>query len=177
MNTEDYKQQLISLLPVGGIWPSPQVVNNLTKLLDAMAEELARIDGRIQNLVDEAFPNTALEMITDWERNTGLPFTCTGALETLQQRRAAILSVLTVERSLSASYYIELASRLGFDITIAETAAYTWEVTAAIDENAVYFRAGQSSAGQPLIQTSNNLLECVMQLLKPAHTVVTFNYI
>lgn len=177
MNTDDYKNQLIALLPVGGIWPSPQVVNNLTQLLDALAEELARIDGRIQNLVNEVFPNTTVEMITDWERNTGLPFKCTGALETLQQRRAAILSVLTIERSLSAMYYIELASRLGFDITIDETAAYTWQVTAAVDENAVYFRAGQSAAGDPLIQTLNNLLECVMQLLKPAHTVVTFNYI
>lgn len=177
MNKDDYKNQLIALLPVGGIWPSPQVVNNLTQLLDALAEELARIDGRAENLMSETFPNTTVEMIADWERNTGLPFDCTGALETLQQRRAAILSVLTIERSLSAVYYIELASRLGFEITIEETAPYTWQVTSAIDENAVYFRAGESVAGDPLIQTLNNLLECVMQLLKPAHTVVTFNYI
>ncbi len=177
MDTDDYKNLFIALLPPGGIWPSPQVVNYLTQLLVAQAEEVTRIEGRAQNLLNEAFASTALEMLEDWESDAGLPFSCTGQLETLSQRRNAIMGVLTIERSLSKTFYINLASRLGFDITIDETAAYTWQVTAAVDANAVYFSAGRSAAGDPLIQTLNNLLECVMQLLKPAHTVVTFNYI
>jgi uncharacterized protein YmfQ (DUF2313 family) len=177
MTKDDYKQQLIALMPTGGIWPSHQVVNNLARLIDALAEELARIDARALELMEEAFPNTAVELLPDWERVAGLPGACTGELGTLQQRHSALMGVLTIERSLSQQYYIDLALRLGFVITIAETANFTWQVTAAQDVNAVYFRVDISAIGDPLVQSATNLLECVFQALKPAHTIVTFNYI
>lgn len=177
MTKDDYKKQLIALLPNGSAWPAVQSLGNFTKLVDAIAEELARIDARITNLIEEAYPNTAIEMLPDWERVAGLPDKCTGELGTLQQRHNALMGVLTIERSLSKQFYINIASRLGFNITIAETANYVWQVTAALDVNAVYFRAGVSVIGDPLVQSLNGLLECAMNTLKPAHTSVTFNYI
>lgn len=177
MIKDDYKNQLIALLPGGDIWPSDTTNNDAVLLIDALAEELSRIDARALNLVEEYYPNTTNEMLVEWETATGLPYDCTGQLDTLQQRRRAILGVLTIERSLSANYYIEVASRLGFDITISEISDFTWQVDAQLDTNAVYFRADESTADDPLIQSANNLLECVLNQLKPAHTEVVFNYV
>lgn len=177
MTRDDYKKQLIALLPPGALWPAVQTSNTFTQLLDALAEELARIDARAQNLVDEAYPNTTLELLPDWERVAGLPGKCTGGLSNLQQRSNALMGVLTIDRSLSRAFFIAIAARLGFVITITELAGHTWRVNAVLDANAVYFRASVSVAGDPLVQSLNNLLECAINTLKPAHTVVTFNYI
>jgi len=177
MTKDSYKQLLISLLPKGPIWPSAETDNTFTDLLDGLAEELARIDARALNLLEEAFPNTTNELLVDWERVTGLPDSCTGVLNTLQQRRNALMGVLTTERSLSKQFYTDIAERLGFTITITELPNWTWQVNAAIGANTVYFRVGSSTMGEPLVSSENNLLECVMQALKPAHTSVIFNYI
>jgi uncharacterized protein YmfQ (DUF2313 family) len=177
MTKDDYKTQLIALLPPGVIWPAVQTSSTFISLLDALAEELARIDARVENLMLEVYPDTSVELLTDWERVAGLPDNCTGEIETLQQRHSALMGVLTIQRSLSRQFFIDIAARLGFVITITELAGYTWRVNATLDVNAVYFRTGVSVIGDPLVQSLNNLLECAMQTLKPAHTIVTFNYI
>lgn len=176
MNKDSYKYKLIALLPTGPAWPSMQTNNDFTQLLDAMAEELARVDARALNLIEEFFPDTATELLLDWERVAGLPDSCTGELTLLQQRRSSLISVLTIERSLSKQFFIDIAARLGFVITITETLDYVWQVNAFIDADAVYFRVGSSVIGDPLVQSDNTLLECVITILKPAHTTVTFNY-
>jgi uncharacterized protein YmfQ (DUF2313 family) len=176
MIKDDYKKQLQSLLPPGVLWQS-QVDSAFANLLDALAEELARIDARAENLLLEAYPDTSVELLPDWERVAGLPHACTGELSTLQQRHNALMGVLTIERSLSRAFFINIAARMGFTITITELPNFVWQINAALDVNAVYFRASVSVAGDPLVQSLNNLLECVMQALKPAHTSVTFNYI
>lgn len=176
-NKDHYKQQLIALLPTGPAWPRMGDDNNFTRLLDAIAEELARVDARAHELIEEAFPNATVELLPDWERVAALPDDCTGELETLQQRHNALMGVLTTKRRLSKQFYIDMAARIGFDITITELPNYTWQVNAALDVNAVYFRVDQSTIGDQLVSSSNNLLECVMQKLKPAHTIVQFNYI
>ena len=44
-------------------------------------------------------------------------------------------------------------------------------------EPAVFFRAGQSTAGEPLVSiTANGELECAINRTKPAHTNVLFAY-
>lgn len=177
MTKDDYKTQLIALLPPGVMWPAVQTSSTFINLLDALAEELARIDARVHNLMDEVYPDTAVEMLPDWERVAGLPDKCTGELSTLQQRHSALISVLSIERSLSRAFYISIAARLGFVVTITELPNFVWQVNAVLDTNAVYFRVNVSVTGDPLVQSLNNLLECAMNKLKPAHTSVTFNYI
>jgi uncharacterized protein YmfQ (DUF2313 family) len=38
-----------------------------------------------------------------------------------------------------------------------------------------FFRAGLSAAGDPLESAGNAELQCVLALLKPAHTVIKYN--
>ena len=72
---EQYRQALQSLLPPGPAFTrEPNAL--LTKLLDALAQELYRADLRAAQLIDEAFPDTTTELLPDWERVAGLPDAC-----------------------------------------------------------------------------------------------------
>ncbi len=195
LTATDYLAQLQALLPQGPAWPRDAEAE-LTRLLTAWADELARVDGRAADLVEEADPRTTAELLADWERVAGLPDACVEALagtQTTAQRRAALVAKLTTIGGQSAAYYIALAASLGYAITVTEFApfqaghsaagdpitndewVYVWQVNAP-EESIVVFAAGRSCAGEPLRGWGNELLECVITRLKPAHTHVLFSY-
>ena len=194
LTAADYLAQLQALLPQGFAWPR-QADAALTKLLLAWADEMARIDGRAADLVEEADPRTTAELLADWERVAGLPDPCVAALginQTTAQRRAALVAKLTTIGGQSAAYYIALAASLGYTITVTEFSPFqagsaagdaltndgwqfVWQVNAP-EASIVEFAAGRSSAGEPLRSWGNELLECVINRLKPAHTYVLFAY-
>ena len=135
------------------------------------------------NLLLEMFPDTATLMLADWERVYGLPDPCTGALTSLQARRAALLDRYRGKSSQNMSFYIALAESLGFTVTIDEAQgtagtddwAFKWYVNAP-ETTITYFRAGQSTAGEPLASWGNTLLECAFNRRKQAHTEIVFTY-
>jgi len=189
---EDYAQLLSDLLPRGQAWPrDPASV--LMRTFAALAVEFARVHRRDCDLLSEAYPGSALETLTDWERICGLPDECTGPVEGLQERRELVLWKLAARGGQSRAYYISVAARLGFAITIEEFRlfragrnragdpvygqpwAYTWRVTSR-DYTFRYFRAGRSTAGESLRRWGNEILECALSLLKPAHTRLIFAY-
>ena len=194
LTAADYLAQLQALLPQGFAWPR-QADAALTKLLLAWADELARVDGRAADLVEEADPRTTAELLADWERVAGLPDPCVAALgvsQTAAQRRAALVAKLTTIGGQSAAYYIALAASLGYTITVTEFSPFqagsdagdaltndgwrfVWQVNAP-EASIVEFSAGRSSAGEPLRAWGNELLECVINRLKPANTYVLFAY-
>ena len=69
-----YREQLHRLLPQGPAWPD-ETGTTLDLFLDAIAEEMAQIDAAGANLLDDIRPNTTVDLITDWERQVGLPDT------------------------------------------------------------------------------------------------------
>lgn len=177
MTAEQYLRQLQALLPTGAAW-TREPAAELTKLLRGLAEELARIDQRAEQLLSEADPRTTTEMIDEWERSLGLPDPCTGPLATLQERRAAVTAKLTAIGQQSPAYFIALAATLGFSVTIDEQVdadPFKWRVNAPT-ETIRSFRAGQSTAGEALRTWGNALLECAISRLSPAHTQVVFGY-
>ena len=190
-----YLTQLQALLPQGFAWPR-QADAALTNLLLAWADELARVDGRAADLVEEADPRTTAELLADWERVAGLPDPCVEVLagaQTTAQRRAALVAKLTTIGGQSAAYYIALAASLGYTITVTEFSpfqaghsaagdalsnddwTFVWQVNAS-EVSIVEFAAGRSSAGEALRSWGNELLECVISRYKPAHTNVLFAY-
>lgn len=190
---DDYREQLKSLLPPGAAFRRDRG-SVLDKLLDAMAQELARIDARADALATDAVPNATTELLPDWEGVAGLPDNCSGALRpTIQARRADLVAKLTSRGGQSVRYFIEVAAALGFTITITEfrpfrvgqsTAGddfangdwiFTWRINAPA-ETVTYFRVGQSTAGEPLASWGNSNLECRMNQIKPAHTILIFAY-
>lgn len=190
MSARHYLAQLQALLPRGAAWLREQTAT-LTMLLYALADEFARVDGRSFDLLEEADPRTTYELLPEWEFDYGLPDPCTGQLETIQQRREALVTKVTMIGGQSRQYFIDLAARLGFEITITEFEPFT--VGSTVDEpicdeawrwtwmvNAPEVRVieftAESGVNEALQTWGNELLECAITRLKPAHTNVLFAY-
>ncbi|XFB08770.1 YmfQ family protein [Azotobacter salinestris] len=189
----EYREQLKALLPPGIAFPR-EPGTRLEDLLDGMAQELARIDARGERLIIEANPLSTSELLADWERVAGLPDNCAGTLETtLQGRRNALLAKLTATGGQSPAYFIEVARALGYEVNISEFRPFraglsqagdpltsgdwvhTWRLNTH-ETTVIAFRAGLSVAGEPLRTWGNDPLECKIDQLKPAHTIVLYGY-
>lgn len=192
MSAEAYRAQLQALLPSGAAWPR-ESNTVLARFLATLAEELARVDVRAEQLVDEADPRTTAELLADWERVAGLPDSCVMAAQTMQERRDALVAKLTNLGGQSRQFFIDLAARLGYSITITEfypfqvgssavgdalngdAWALAWRVNAPTT-TVREFRVGGSAVGDALRSWGNEPLECAITSLKPAHTHVQFGY-
>jgi uncharacterized protein YmfQ (DUF2313 family) len=190
-----YRAQLQALLPPGDAWPRA-VDATLTKLLDALSEELARIDARALQAIDESDGRMALELLSDWERICGLPDTCsTGLATTLQERHSAVVAKLTAVGGATPAYFNALATAMGYTIEIDEFRPFVAGVNRCGDllngghavrhqwrvrvTGARYtpFRAGASQCGDLLGKISRAAdLECKFKRLKPAHTHLVVSY-
>jgi uncharacterized protein YmfQ (DUF2313 family) len=189
---DEYRDALAALLPSGAAWPrDPQSV--LMRFVAALAVELSRVDARAAQLLAETDPAATTELLSDWERVVGLPDPCVTKAQTIAQRRQALEGRLTAVGGQSRRFFIELAARLGYSITIDEfrsaaeaTAvgitftgdewAHTWRVNVPMTVSITYFRVGSGAVGEPLRAWSNEVLECQFNRYKPAHTRVLFAY-
>lgn len=194
MNRAAYLTFLQSLLPPGQAWTRDRL-SVMSAVLDIFAGELARIDARTAELLNEADPRTTIEMLADWERVAGLPDLCTGIDETLQERRQAVVHKITGLGGQSIAYYQSIAESLGYAIEIDEfrpficgishcgdvlngghDVRYNWRVR-VLEPRTIYFRTGGSTAGEKLLTIRRaEDLECVLNRLKPAHTNLIFSY-
>lgn len=119
MDRKSYLGLLQDLLPPGPAWIRDMDAL-LTRILNVAAGELARVHARAINLLNEADPRTASEMLPDWERVCGLPDTCNATASTIQERRAAVHQKWTSRGGQSNQYWKEIADRLGYEIEITE---------------------------------------------------------
>ena len=188
--SEDYLTQLQDLLPPGPAWDR-ETDSILTKLLHGVADELSRVHNRALDLIEESDPRTTLELLADWERTAGLPEECIDPPDTLIERRNALVEKLTRLGGQSPQYYIDVAARLGYTITITEFSRHTvqspvnaplrdtdwqfmWQVNAPSET--VQPSTVQSGVNEPLADWGNDQLECVITRIKPGHTYVQFAY-
>jgi len=191
MDLTDYRLELQKLLPAGPAWEFEEGDNGY-KLLDAWAEELARVQSEIDSLVNEADPRTTYRLLPDYERIFGIPTDCMAYVDqTIDQRRKALLAQMTSTGGQSIAYFIALALTAGFVITITEFRpftvgmavnepiydsnwAYSWMVNSAL--NTITDAIVLSVVNDPLRAWGNELLECILRRFKPAHTTVIFSY-
>jgi uncharacterized protein YmfQ (DUF2313 family) len=130
--------------------------------------------------------------LADWERVLGLPDVCAGGYgQTQAERIAAAVSKVRQRGGQSRAYFISVAKALGYDITIEEYAVYTCESacdqpicdepwrfawTVRAPETTIREFTCSSGCADPLASWGNELLECVINRLKPAHTHALFAY-
>jgi uncharacterized protein YmfQ (DUF2313 family) len=192
MTSADYLLQLQELLPQGPAWPRED--SYITRLLNGLSQELARVDGRALALASEADPRSTGELLADWERVTGLPDECAvafGGEQSTAQRRAALLSRLTNLGGQSAAYFQTLAAAMGYTVTVedftqhtveddvdhplySDAWAFVWQVNGVLNE--VTEITVEDTVDDPIASWGSALLECVIDRLKPAHTNVLFSY-
>lgn len=195
MNREEYLHSLQSLLPQGQAW-TREPNANLTKVLGFVAGELARVEVRAWRLIDEADPRYISEMLTDWETALGLPDLCSQLATTLQERIAAVVDKFLRSGGQTIAYFQGIAERLGYEVTIDEyrpficgvsecgfdelngpdLVRHQWRVTVH-GPRIIEFICGISECGDPLgdIRRAEDL-ECILNMLKPAHTHLFFAY-
>lgn len=196
-----YLAQLQALLPEGPAWPRDEEAT-LTLVLAAFADGLAAPDARALQLLEEADPLTALEMLPDWERAVGLPDPCNPIAQGIRDRQLAVARKLAGIGGQSREFYIQLALLIGLEIEIEEFRPFTvgsragdrcfdeswrfaWLVRLvpgsasdldAYDIDLVYLTAGNGRAGDRLRTFGSAHLECIIVRAKPAHTEVLFSY-
>ncbi|WP_028586660.1 YmfQ family protein [Desulfocurvus vexinensis] len=193
-SAQDFQAQLQALQPPGAALPQ-DMDSTWGQFLAALAGELARVDARSDDLLDEVDPRSTLELLPDWERVCALPDACTGDATTLQERRRAVVRVLTARGGQSPAYFQAVASELGYSVIIEEfrpfiagasrcgdvlngpaTVRHTWRVR-VLGPRVTWFRAGASRCGDLLgaIARAQDL-ECVLGRLAPAHTHLIVAY-
>jgi len=181
----DYVHQLKVLLPVGPLWTSLKEDSVFKSLIESFAVEFQRIDTRSVVLCDELDPRTATEIFDEWWEFAGLPDPCVGEPETLAEKRAAVVAKLTNAGGQSRQFFIDLAASIGYTITITEydggaTPAlidqFYWQVNAAAQADMIPFRVTSTVDNRLRYWPQNTALECLINRLKPAHTVVIFSY-
>ncbi|MEO1700353.1 MAG: putative phage tail protein [Planctomycetota bacterium] len=189
-----YARLLRELLPPGRLFATDPEAT-LSRLLEGLATEFARVDAQAGALPDQLDPARGSWALPDWERVLGLPDRCGPAPETVDARRAAVLGRLLSGGSLSVGFYQSLASSLGYSIAIEEGSATRFECgTSACGDSlgteaTVFqidvlvaggtervFECGVAACGDPLGDTSDELLECVLERAAPAHVSMTFRY-
>jgi uncharacterized protein YmfQ (DUF2313 family) len=122
---DDYAQALISLLPRGTAWSrDPESI--LIRTMIGLAQYWGFVDGRAADLLEiESDPRLTTELLSDWERNWGLPDSCLIDPPTdLMGRRKALVTKMTLLGAQSRAFFYELADELGYSIVITERAPY-----------------------------------------------------
>lgn len=182
-----------ALLPRGAAWPrDPGSV--LTLSMRGLLRPLSTLHQAAADLLDaEAFPPASYALLPDWEAAFGLPDGCTGPLDGLERRRAALTARITAQGGQSRAYFVALAAAMGFTVTIREFrpsrmgsmrmgerfAGVEWNFVWAIQAPSTTvrpFRMGAGTMGERFRSWGNAELECRITALKPAHTHVLFQY-
>ena len=111
---ERYRDAALALLPPGRALRR-DLGSNVARLLTALAAEFARVHVRASELLGEAWPGTARELLPEWEALFGLEPADEGAVTA---RREALVAQLVARSGQSAPAYQALAAALGWTATI-----------------------------------------------------------
>jgi len=171
----DYRKQLQSLLPKGKIWNRTEN-SVLTKLLWGLAEELARIDNRVLNLIEEKFLDSADELITEHEYDFGIPEEGKELQITLELRRNELKGKLLQIGQQDKQYFIELCNKIGYNVSIEEFRPAWCGIVVSGEpcgdqENLFYWKINidKNSITEQIKVNLNNLINRINRV-KPAHT-------
>lgn len=180
LSVDAYARQLKQLLPRGRLWKL-EPTSWLSKLLLGISEELARIDARGEDLLDEWDPRTATETLEDWERLLSITPAAGAALT---DRRVAVAAAYAAQGGATPAYFEALAASLGIAATVVETAdPSVWQLVVDVSESSApwavvttYFRVGTSRVPDRLGDVTMAEFEEIINRAKPAHTRCLFVY-
>jgi uncharacterized protein YmfQ (DUF2313 family) len=184
----DYLAGFQRLLPRGRVWHRGLEWVQDFELLTLMPT-WERLQVRLNDLISEIFPCTTDELLPEWAETLGLPSECMGNLSK-QELQLAVCAKFTARGGQSKAYFIAIAESLGYEITIVEFAPFRcginrggdnlygsdWAFVWRVEESTPirYFRTGISTARTRLRSWGIPLLQCVLEAIKPAHTVLLF---
>jgi uncharacterized protein YmfQ (DUF2313 family) len=167
----DFTAAMQALMPRGRVWPRGPSATQ-TAVAQALAAIYQRSTARANELLVDAFPATAVELLPEWISALGVPGPYGTLAPTTAGQQAQVVAALTALGGQSKAYFIALAAAMGVAITITETRP--WRVNDPVNQpcrgNAWGFFWHVSYVGG-----TNAALESLIKLYAPAHTVVAFN--
>lgn len=117
-SSDDYLRALQALMPRGPAWPrDPGALQ--TKILTALAKVYEAQTQRSNNLLIDAFPGSAVELLPEWEASLGLPSTAAGPNPSVLARQTLVIARFIGALGVSVSDLQLYATLLGYEITIA----------------------------------------------------------
>lgn len=188
----DFLSVIQALMPRGLAWPRDASAI-VAQAMSGLAPTWSRHTARNNNLLVDAFPATAVELLPEWEAALGLPDPCAGVAPTIAARQQQVVARFAGSGGQSVAYYIGYAAILGYTITITQFAparvgqsrvgqplngpawAFAWRINAPLN-TVVQSRAGISRMGDPLASWGNAVLQCEISEIVPAHTIPIFAY-
>lgn len=192
----EYLRLLQSLLPCGKVWNRDEG-SILTEFLYGEAEEFARVDIRSNDLLPEKSTLTTNELLTDHERDLGLP-ECFPLTNTIESRRIMANIKLTLYGRQNKQHFIDLIELFtnGYIIIITEyrpfwsgigvsgdpcgnkESIFWWKVACNYGHEWEYFTCHESSCYDRLIRVSDDYISliCFLNKRKQAHTQIIFVY-
>jgi uncharacterized protein YmfQ (DUF2313 family) len=191
---EEYRQQLRGLLPAGPAW-DPELVPEIELVLQGVAVEFARLDGRAVDLLNEMDAAGVSELVPDWEVIMGLPDPCLGLNPAFEDRRLAVRRRLFEVGGQSPAYFIDIAVSQGYpEASITEhraprfgvsrfgrahfgtwSAQFMWTLNTG-PRRRLGRRFGASFWGERFGANPSGALECVIRRSAPAHALEFINY-
>ena len=195
---DNYFQALNQLLPLGPAWPRDlDPASSAQSCLSWLAAELERADQDVDALFDEADPRTADTMLSTWLSEWGLPDACMRRFDQTDFPRDQLRTMLAAQigtwglTSSQAIFYIaklygKTASIENVDpFTVASTVdkrlydssrrAYVLIVSISDGQRAEFFDVTWT-ADQPLGRWGDDLFECSVKAIIPAHLTPIFSY-
>lgn len=163
---DGYARQFAALLPPGRTWKLLGD-SKLQKLLLGIADEFARLDGRVDDLQAEAIPSLAVELLADYERELALPSDGTNA-----ERQARIVArIIARQRYRPVDFQNALAPLLGqapADVVVMErSAAFAASVNDVREIFRFFIYRDPAAPGTYYIASAQALVDKI----KPSHTL------
>ena len=119
LTERDYSHQIDELLPRGPIWKRTPG-GALDAVLYALGREAARVDARINQVIEESDPRTSIEELARWFDDYGIPSACLEAIAdpSQEQMRQELLAKITSNLGLTAAFFESLAGTLGYQAKV-----------------------------------------------------------
>lgn len=193
LSAADYLDAEKKLLPKGPAWEVDDTFFEKTLTLAAL--EFARVDGDILKLVDESDPRTASITLRDWFHQWGIPDECLKALTDadLETFRRVLITKITTQGYTFEQFVYLIGQTLGYTSTsvgtydpftvssfvnqrLCDDEWKRWFMTITADSTNVKYFIASSRVDNPLALWGDQLFECLVKSLAPAHLGVIFQY-
>ncbi len=177
-----YARQLKQLLPRGKVWLL-DAGSWISQTLLGVSDELARVDARAEDLIEEADPRTATETLEEWEDMLGLPDEDITAIPAADaDRQVAITQKLIGVPDCTPAGFEALALTCGYVATVTDgygtlvlRSGFLCGARCYSEDWAHVFSLEVSPpAGAALTHAE---LEAVITRNAPSHTRVFFTYL
>ncbi len=170
-----YGTALYSLLPTGDAWPLEIEDTNIKNLIYGLAKSLEEFHNTVDETVQAIYPGQDGIFLEDWEDTLDLP-KCGQTDQDTATRLAQVLAMFRVSPYSNADFFISISAVFGYTIKVGPSPDSVFGIIVGVEDAVpVYFRAGVSSVGTPIIYyQAPGVLGCILNFFKHSHTYITF---